>query len=166
MKISGEVNDAIVVQTCANIAADLIKSTGLKELDFVLEDFTKAFDHVASVVRQKIADNASPSTENAWATKRNIPIIPSQQEIQQGLIKVKQQPIVGAIEIAGKQHGAIPAWLPRAAAKAGVTKVFDNRDTATAENRRPQFVSADSNKTPFWAPKNITSEDVGLKFQG
>ena len=52
------------------------------------------------------------------------------------------------------------------ASKAGVVKVFDNRETATPENKRPQFVSADGNKVPFWAPKNPTTEDIGLKFGG
>lgn len=162
MKFNSEVNDAIVIQTCANIAAELVKSVHPDNFDDALADFTKAFDHVATVVRQKIDEGGKPSYETP-SERRNIPIVASQQEIQQGLNKIKQQP-VGAVEIAGKQHGSIPAWLPRAAAKAGVTKVFDNRDGATPENKRPLFVSADGNKTPFWAPKNMTTEDVGLQF--
>jgi len=71
---------------------------------------------------------------------------------------------VPVVEVAGKQNGDVPPWLHRAAAKAGVTKVWDNRDTATAENRRPWFVSADQNKTGFWPPKrpseNLTTDDV------
>lgn len=161
MKFSSEVNDAIVVQTCANCATELILKTNPDQFENALEDWVTAFDKITEAVREKIAQGNEP-----FPTRRNIPIVPSQQEIQQGLDKVKQQPIVGAVEIAGKQHGPIPAWLPRAAAKAGVTKVFDNRDSATPENRRPHFVSADGNKTPFWGPKNLTSEDVGLKFQG
>lgn len=162
MKFNSEVNDAIVIQTCANIAADLVKFVHPSNFEDALTDFTKAFDHVSDVVRQKIAEGNTPSGD-PFAGRKNIPIIPSQQDIQQGLNKMKQQPIAG-VEIAGKQHGAIPAWLPRAAAKAGVTKVFDNRESATPENKRPLFVSADGNKTPFWAPRNLTTEDVGLTF--
>jgi hypothetical protein len=42
--------------------------------------------------------------------------------------------------------------------------VFDNRDGATPENRRPHFVSADGNKTPFWPPKEASAQDIGLTF--
>ena len=164
MKFNSEVNDAIVVQTCANCATELILKTNPEQFENALEDWITAFDKITEAVREKITEGNTPVREPWPVTNiRNIPIIPSQQDIQNGLNKVKQQPIV-AVEIAGKQHGTIPAWLPRAAAKAGVTKVFDNRDGATPENKRPLFVSADGNKTPFWAPKNMTTEDVGLTF--
>ena len=64
----------------------------------------------------------------------------------------------GGVQIKGKQHGPIPAWLVTACAKANVTTVYDNRDTSTAENRRPLFKAVDGNMDAkgqpiaFWAP--------------
>jgi hypothetical protein len=53
----------------------------------------------------------------------------------------------------------LPQWLIDECTKNGVTKVFDNRDTANAENRRPLFKAADGKTNAkgqplaFWAPK-------------
>lgn len=64
----------------------------------------------------------------------------------------------GGVQIKGKQHGPIPAWLVTACAKANVTTVYDNRDTSTAENRRPLFKAVDGDTDAkgqalaFWAP--------------
>ena len=165
MTYKPEVNDAIVVQTCANCATELILKTNPEQFENALEDWITAFDKITEAVREKIGAFNPTSTSEGWATRRNIPIVPSQQDIQQQLNIVKTGNLP-AVEIAGEVHGPVPAWLARAAQKAGVVKVFDNRKTATSENKRPQFVSADGNKVPFWAPKNVTSEDVGLKFGG
>ena len=165
MTFNNVVNDAIVVQTCANCATELILKTNPEQFESTLEDWITAFDRITEAVREKIGSYNSTSTNEGWSTRRNIPIVPSQQEIQQQLNIVKTGNLP-AVEIAGKASGPIPAWLNRAAQKAGVVKVFDNRETATPENKRPQFVSADGNKVPFWAPKNPTTEDIGLKFGG
>jgi hypothetical protein len=63
-----------------------------------------------------------------------------------------------SLEVKGIQHGPLPAWLVDACKSAGVTAVFDNRDTANSVNRRPLFKAADgktdSKGKPlaFWAP--------------
>jgi hypothetical protein len=64
------------------------------------------------------------------------------------------------VNIKGKTHGDIPDWLHKAAAKAGVTEVWDNRDSLKENPKRPHFVSTDENKTPFWAPKGLTTDDI------
>ena len=165
MTFNNVVNDAIVVQTCANCATELILKTNPEQFESTLEDWITAFDRITEAVREKIGSYNSTSTSEGWATRRNIPIVPSQQEIQQQLNIVKNDKFP-AVEIAGEVHGPVPVWLARAAQKAGVVKVFDNRKTATPENKRPQFVSADGTKVPFWAPKSPTTEDIGLKFGG
>jgi len=84
--------------------------------------------------------------------------LPPQPQAPQGYGSFNNSP-AGGVRIVGTQHGPIPAWLVSAAAKVRCTKVFDNRDTATAENRRPLFKAADGdlNKegkaVAFWAPK-------------
>ena len=158
------VNDAIVKQTCANIASELVCATKPETLEDALKSLSGGDWDVAPL-----------------KGGRDIPIRKAQQEVQQELDIARSstavstgqiassKPIVGGkkipeVTIVGASHGDIPAWLPRACAKAGITRVFDNRDGATPENRRPLFVSADGNKTPFWAPKNMTSADIGLDF--
>ena len=109
---------------------------------------------------------------------RNIPVRKSQEDIKTELSEARDKTAVsagmmasatpvgrkGSVTIVGKSNGDVPAWLIRNAEKAGVTKVYDNRDTATKENKRPMFVSADDQRVPFWAPKTPTASDVGLKF--
>ena len=176
------VNDAIVKQTCANIASELVCATKPETIEDALKGFEEAFEVVAAIVSSKIYGRAVPEGE-PWDSEpktggRAIPVRISQQDIKAELDTAAKSTAVSAgmmasatpvgkkreVQIAGKTHGPIPAWLNRAAAKSGVEKVFDNRDSATPENRRPHFVSADGNKTPFWPPKDFTAEDIGIKF--
>ena len=118
MTFKSEVNDAIVVQTCANCATELIRKTNPEQFESALEDWITAFDKITEAVREKISSYNPTSTGEGWSTRRNIPIVPSQQEIQQQLNLVKTGNLP-AVEIAGEVHGPIPAWLARAAQKAG-----------------------------------------------
>jgi hypothetical protein len=59
----------------------------------------------------------------------------------------------GALRVAGKQHGDLPEWLIKDAAKAGVEVVYDNRDKLSENAKRPWFVSADDERKPFWPPR-------------
>ena len=62
----------------------------------------------------------------------------------------------GSVEIAGKQHGDLPNWLITACQKAGVGRVWDNRDQAVG-TKRPWFKQADTvdgqEAVAFWPPK-------------
>lgn len=173
------VNDAIIKQTCANIASELACAVKPENIEDALKGFEEAFDVVTKLVCDKIYGQAvpegSPWDDAPLTGGRNIPVRKSQDEVKTELDRARNNTAVSAgmmasatpvgkktVQIAGKTHGPIPAWLGRAAAKAGVEKVFDNRDSATPENRRPHFVSADGNKTPFWPPKDFTAQDIGL----
>lgn len=69
------------------------------------------------------------------------------------------------LKIAGTQHGPVPQWLIDAAAKAGVTEVWDNRDglvTAAANGKNPphfkekitrEQVAANVQAKGFWPPR-------------
>ena len=180
--MASEVSRSIEVQSCAKIAAELTVSTKPQTIEDALKGFEEAFDEVVRVVTAKIYGQAVPEG-SPWDSEpktggRAIPVRVSQQDIKSELDNAARNTAVSAgmiasatpvgkkkeVQIAGKTHGTVPSWLNRAASKAGVDKVFDNRDTATTENRRPHFVSADGNKTPFWPPKDFTAEDIGLKF--
>jgi len=64
-------------------------------------------------------------------------------------------PTSSGLQVAGKQHGPLPEWLIEAAAAAGVTKVFDNRDGLAENAKRPWFKDANGGKDgkAFWPPK-------------
>ena len=164
-------DEKIVIQVAAKIAAELIPLTGKTEAEDILVTFDELFQGVLSRINGII--NADRPTEEA-GIGRKVPLIKSQAEIQSALIEsasVSVAPTSGSavstnmfvnnskkntassVTIKGDAHGELPAWLLRNATKAGVTEVFDNRDKATDENRRPHFVSTDGSKKGFWPPK-------------
>lgn len=163
-----DVNKAIIVQTSAKIASELVASAKHECLEDKLKDWQEAFDKVNDSIFAKIGLG---SQREPWpvTSGRDVPVLKSRESIQFAMEEVKQgRPVATmkgkaqAVEIAGKQHGDVPAWLNRAAAKAGVTKVWDNRDGLKDNPKRPHFVSADGNKTPFWPPKNLTTDDINF----
>lgn len=180
--VANDVSRSIEIQACAKIAAELTVVTKPETIDDALKGFGEAFFGVLDVVLGRLYGQAvpegSPWDDAPLTGGRNIPVRKSQDEIKSELDNARSSTAVSAgmkasatpvkkmkdVQIAGQTHGPIPAWLGRAAAKAGVEKVFDNRDSATPENRRPHFVSADGNKTPFWPPKDVSAQDIGLKF--
>jgi len=164
-------DEKIVVQVAAKIASELVPLTGKTEIEDILVTFDELFQGVLSRMNGII--NADRPTEEA-GTGRKVPLIKSQAEIQSALIEsasVSVAPTSGSavttnmfvnnskkntassVSIRGDAHGELPAWLLRNASKANVTEVFDNRDKATDENRRPHFVSTDGSKKGFWPPK-------------
>lgn len=176
---AADVSRSIEIQACAKIAAELAIATRPVKIEDALADFDEAFEHVVNVVSKKLKFipagepwDDSPSTATGG---RPVPVRKSQDEIKQELDNARGKSVTAGqiasahpvkqkgVTIVGEQHGPIPPWLERNAAKAGVTRVYDNRNTATPENKRPQFVSADDQRTPFWPPKNsVTSQDIGL----
>lgn len=141
-------DESIVTQVAAKIASELtantqtdgseavIQSTYLSHFDFVRELLvgTHGFSGGGSAPAQQNIDNAVQTFNASYESAGN------------GLV------------VKGVQHGPLPAWLVDACSKAGVTAVFDNRDTATPENRRPLFKAADGKTNgkgqpmAFWAP--------------
>ena len=165
--MSNNVNDAIVTQTAAKIASELVASVHHENIEQALNSWQDAFAAVNDSIFAKIGLG---SQREPWPVKsgRDIPIVKNRDDINAGIQAVQSgRPVSGmkgksvpAVTIAGQQHGDIPAWLHRAAAKAGVEKVWDNRDGLKDNPKRPWFVSADANKTPFWPPKNLTSDQI------
>lgn len=144
-------DESIVTQVAAKIASELtsatitdgseatIQATYLSHFDFVRELLvgTHGFTGNAGVA----SSTAQSNIDNAVAT-----------------FNAGYESAGSGLQVKGIQHGPLPEWLVKACAKAGVTAVYDNRDTATPENRRPLFKSADGSTNdkgqpiPFWAP--------------
>ena len=146
-------DESIVTQVAAKIASELtcktdcdgnlenIQSAYLAHFDFVRELLvgTHGFGEVVATNSPKVSTETNRINDIAESFDAGY---------TQG----------GGVQIKGKQHGPIPAWLVTACAKANVTTVYDNRDTSTAENRRPLFKAVDGNMDAkgqplaFWAP--------------
>ena len=149
-------DESIVAQVCAKIAseltgitqtdgsADAIQATYLSHFDFVRE----AVGSIHGFGQQAPAPAVAPTT--------TAPV--TEAELAQAFNATPVQS-TGGLTIVGTQHGPLPSWLMAQASKAGVTKVYDNRDTATAENRRPMFKAADGTTNAkgqpvaFWPPR-------------
>lgn len=160
------VNDAIVTQTAAKIACDLVASVKHETVKDALDSWEEAFTIVNDSVFGKIGRGSR--TPSPVGGGREVPVIKGRDDIMSGIERVQQgRPVssmksnaVPQVSVKGKVTGDIPQWLHRAAAKAGVTEVWDNRDSLKENPKRPHFVSTDENKTPFWAPKGLTTDDL------
>jgi hypothetical protein len=144
--------ESIVTQVAAKIASEIAIATST-DLMATLANFSIAFDAVKEVLfdahgtgfatveghLQAAFPGTTVETVPAASVQYQAPAAPS-----------------GNLQIAGKQHGPLPAWLATAAANAGVGKVWDNRDTAEG-TKRPHFKQADqangAEPVAFWPPK-------------
>ena len=152
-------DQSIVTQVAAKIASELtckteaggtlesIQSAFLSNFDFVNEVLQSAhgnsIEHGAQLVQEAFPDT---TVEEYTPAPRKAMIAQS-------------APMMGAkgsVEIAGKQHGDLPNWLITACQKAGVGRVWDNRDQAVG-TKRPWFKQADTvdgqEAVAFWPPK-------------
>ena len=145
-------DESIVTQVAAKIASELTSKTAC---DGVIENIQQAYLQHFDFVRELLVGThgfgevvATNSPKVSTETRINDIAESFDASYSQG----------GGVQIKGKQHGPIPAWLVTACAKANVTTVYDNRDTSTAENRRPLFKAVDGNMDAkgqpiaFWAP--------------
>lgn len=143
-------DQSIVTQVAAKIAADLINKTD--NLDSILTDWEVAFNFVSEALMKA---HATDMVKSAFpgATEVTAPNTYSKPASQ---FTVTTAPVTGDLAVAGKQHGDLPKWLLSACAKAGVGRVWDNRDTAIG-TKRPWFKQADAPEgvepAAFWPPK-------------
>jgi len=157
--MANEVNQAIIVQTCAKIASELVATAKHECLEDRLKDYSEAYDKVLALVTDKVG---RPSF------REPSPMVPSRDEMLVRMDEAKRnaRPISTddnfQVTIKGKQHGPVPAWIHRAAKKAGISEVWDNREARKENPKRPHFVGTDDNKTPFWAPKGeeLTTHEI------
>lgn len=153
-------DESIVTQVAAKIASELTNTTAIPERtpDAIQSLYLSHFDFVVDLMK---STHGWDVTTTATAPVVNVS---NGNNTEANAVAMIQQSFPSASEqtgiiVKGTQHGPLPAWLSNACRKAGVSAVFDNRDTANAENRRPLFKAADGtmdkNGKPvaFWAPK-------------
>jgi hypothetical protein len=143
-------DESIVTQVAAKIASELTSATQTDgSAEAVQATYLSHFDFVRELIVGAHGFNEAP--KQAPAPQRNVDNAVSE-------FGASYESAGGGLIVKGVQHGPLPAWLVDACSKAGVTAVFDNRDTATAENRRPLFKAADGKTNgkgqpmAFWAP--------------
>lgn len=154
-------DESIVTQVAAKIASELTSNTASDgDISTVQSTYLSHFDFVRELLVSTHGFNSNTNflTETT-TTSAPTPTQVAVTNVANAFGNSMQDMSSGGIQIKGTQHGPIPAWLTNACSKAGVKAVFDNRDTANAENRRPLFKAADGttdkNGKPvaFWAPK-------------
>lgn len=142
-------DQSIVTQVAAKIAAELIIKT--EDTSKNIAEWLQAFDAV----------NEALMTAHAVEVIKGV--FPNATEVSNARPTFTATTTTtttsgGGVAVAGTQHGDLPSWLLSACAKAGVTKVWDNRDTAVG-TKRPWFKSADGTMSEkgepiaFWPPK-------------
>lgn len=139
-------DESIVTQVAAKIASEL---TGITQTGGTAAEIQACYlEHFDFVREALVGAHGFAGNSNANA---NI-----QHAVSE--FNASYENAGGGLVVKGIQHGPLPAWLVDACAKAGVSAVFDNRDTATAENRRPLFKAADGKTNgkgqplAFWPP--------------
>ena len=142
-------DQSIVTQVAAKIAAELIIKT--EDTSKNIAEWLQAFDAVNEALMTahavEVIKGVFPNATEVSNTRPTFSATTT-TSVTSG----------GGLAVAGTQHGDLPSWLLSACAKAGVTKVWDNRDTAVG-TKRPWFKSADGTLNekgepgPFWPPK-------------
>lgn len=150
-------DQSIVTQVAAKIASELTGMTATDgNLDSIQSAYLSHFDFVRTALVDAHDFDTAPATIPAYDPKQAV-----KQDNLNSTIETfgaSYESAGSGLQIKGTAHGPIPAWLVEACAKAGVTAVYDNRDKATAENRRPLFKAVDGplnakgDQMAFWAP--------------
>jgi len=154
-------DQSIVTQVAAKIAADLIvKDTNTMSN---IAEWLIAFDAVSEALNNAHGFTTEPAAEMYGVplleqTFPNSTFVEEQQVPKPTFTKAAspQPQTGGSIVVAGKQHGDLPNWLITACKKAGVARVWDNRDQAVG-TKRPWFKQADAvegqEPAAFWPPR-------------
>jgi hypothetical protein len=139
-------DQSIIMQVAAKIAAELcVKS---ENMEATLSDWEVAFNFVNDKLQTA---NGVEMVKSAFPGTTEVTSAPRPQ-----FTVTTTSTSGGDLTVAGKQHGDLPKWLLSACAKAGVSRVWDNRDTAIG-TKRPWFKQADAPEgaepAAFWPPK-------------
>lgn len=157
-------DESIVLQVAAKIAADLTNAActaGVTSDTERIDTFNAYLDGVRTRLFTEHGFGSSgvaatfvqafPQTQVAQ-DEYSAPFEPQQSYPQPA---PQAAPVASGIRVKGTQHGPLPTWLFDAAAKAGVTEVYDNRDGLNDNPKRPWFKSTTGGKDApaFWPPR-------------
>lgn len=155
-------DESIVTQVAAKIASELTCKTDLNDgsIGNIQQTYLEHFDFVRELLVGAHGFSGatnSPIVPQVTMTAPTTVTAPAVNDIASSFNASYETG--SGIQVKGTQHGPLPSWLVSACNKAGVTQVWDNRDTANAENRRPLFkaangpVDAKGQQLAFWAPR-------------
>lgn len=139
-------DESIVSQVAAKIAADLIPSSN--DLNESLSDWATAYHFIKDAMFSDMGfGNSGPAAAAA----------PVAYTVDQAAAALEQQMgavAVASVRVKGDQHGPLPDWLFGEASRAGVTEVYDNRNSLAENPKRPWFRGTGGKDAPaFWPPK-------------
>lgn len=150
-------DQSIVTQVAAKIAADLVLAAKPLTVDEAVADWASATQTVYSVLAEM---HGWQQIEAPIPVQRAVQNVVAQ--FPEAVVMTEEQAAApaptqtlkaaGSLRIAGKQHGPIPEWLYAAAAKDGVTEVWDNRDKLDSNPKRPHFKAVNGDQA-YWPPR-------------
>jgi hypothetical protein len=151
-------DQSIVTQVAAKIASELTcKTEAGGTLESIQSAFLSNFDFVNEVLQNahgNSIEHGMQLMQEAFPNSTVEEYTPAPAKAM--MATPPPMSAKGSIEIAGKQHGDLPNWLITACQKAGVGRVWDNRDQAVG-TKRPWFKQADTvdgqEAVAFWPPK-------------
>lgn len=135
---------SIVAQVAAKIAGDLTVATNGGVVEWI--------DNYEAVRDQLFKDHGFTATQATHAVLARAQQAYTQSQAEQAITREFNAQPVG-VTVKGDQHGPLPTWFVEAAASAGVTEVWDNRDKLAENAKRPWFKEVGGNEKPFWPPK-------------
>ena len=145
--------ESIVAQVAAKIAAEMIVASGASSpsaqweeaYEFVRDKLFEdhGFQSGGFIPQSQPRQQTAPYQDAGQAQYAIDTAMPGATEVTHSL------------RVKGDMHGPLPDWLFGAAADAGVTEVWDNRDQLAANPKRPWFrsTSGGENAAAFWPPK-------------
>lgn len=140
-------DQAIIMQVAAKIAADLIVKS--ENVEATCADWEMAFNYVNDKLQ---ATNGVAVIQEVFPDAK----IVDKPDTYANSVVMAEKVQVSAVRVVGTQHGDLPNWLIAQCQKAGVQKVWDNRDKAVG-TKRPWFKQADAPEgrepAAFWPPK-------------
>lgn len=129
---------SIVIQVAAKIAAELTPRND--NMDTMLGNYAVLFDGIRGILVDEIFGN-QPTAPDGY------------ERIVEAFNATPVTANTTGLTVKGKQHGELPGWLISACMEAGVTEVYDNRDSLSENPKRPWFKSVRDKNVAFWPPK-------------
>ena len=151
-------DQSIVTQVAAKIASELTcKTEAGGTLESIQSAFLSHFDFVNEVLQNAHGNSIEHGMQLMQEAFPNSTVEEYTPAPAKAMIATPPtMSAKGSVEIAGKQHGDLPNWLITACQKAGVGRVWDNRDQAVG-TKRPWFKQADAvegqEPAAFWPPR-------------
>jgi hypothetical protein len=141
-------------ETAAYVAASIALGVKSGDIEDVLSDFDKAFNHVLSLINDN-SDNPAVRTVTATVGPRNIPVV-SQEDIKAKVAAVSNAANPSGLTVHGDTGEPVSNEVVQWAKQNGLTHIYDNR-AAHAENpKRPLFKAVDARGHDIKGPNGKT----------